>query len=166
MRSYFKCLHANVFSPWWGLESKFRMGNEFNWNLSASVLLEADWQIQACILQEADPHCSSDGCPLGTTHRMHLLYLHNMAAWEDGEWERSKERIVAEWENNQSDILNDNRDYNILPMKLWPVYKHWMHTCSRTRNAIWMKTLIWLNRIAGNSDSDLPFQFNIVLYVK
>lgn len=47
-----------------------------------------------------------------------------MAAWEDGEWERSEERTVAEWGNNQSNILNDNRDYKILPMKLWPVYKN------------------------------------------
>ena len=35
MRSYFKCLHTNVFSPWWGLGSKFRMENNFNGNLLA-----------------------------------------------------------------------------------------------------------------------------------
>ena len=50
MRSYFQCLHANVFSPWWGLESEFRMESEFNGNLSASVPLEAGWQIKSSIL--------------------------------------------------------------------------------------------------------------------
>ena len=68
--------------------------------------------------------CSLPLCLLQTVLLEVLLYLHNRAAWEDGEWERSEERIVAEWENNQSDILNDNRDYKILPMKLWPVYKN------------------------------------------
>lgn len=112
----------------------FHLGGDQNLSLEWKMSLTETFQHQCCwrqtdrykhvSFQEKDPHCCSDGCPLGTTHRMHLLYLHNRAAWEDGEWERSEERIVAEWENNQSDILNDNRDYKILPMKLWPVYKN------------------------------------------
>lgn len=32
----------------------------------------------------------------GTTHRMHLLSLHNVATWPGREWESLEERIAAE----------------------------------------------------------------------